>query len=87
MDKNARFDEDGKLIYPCQWIYRVIGEDAVALEKDLRGLFADKTYELKESNKKGKYTAYALSISVESELEREAIHMILKDSPFVKIVM
>jgi len=86
MSNDIKF-EDGKLIYPCEWIYKVIGENAIELEKELISLFSEKKYTLKESNKKGKYTAFSLKIKVKSELERDAIHIILKDSPLVKIVL
>ena len=86
MKNDVKF-EDGKIVYPCNWIYKVIGEDAIALENDIKSLFSEKKHTYRLSNKKGKYTSFSITVNVKSELERDAIHMILKDSPFVKMVI
>lgn len=83
---NPRF-EDNKLVYPCKWIYKLIGEDVQALEDDIRSLFSEKVYTFRESNKKGKYTSFSFELIVDSEMERDSIHMILKESPFIKMVI
>lgn len=76
--------------YPCEWKYKVIGEELKSILGTIDDLLIDKfEYELSPSNisKKGKYYSLNLQVKVESETERDFIYNSLLDNSKIKIVL
>ncbi len=74
--------------YPCEWSYKVIGENVnemiAVIEKAADGM----KYDLQASNisKKGKYKSLNLKVYVEDETARNLVYGILIKSEHIKIV-
>jgi putative lipoic acid-binding regulatory protein len=83
--------------YPCPWSYKVIGRDEddvrravkVTLEVCLDRGSGDRAWELSRSrtSDKGSYVSLNLSLTVNSEEERDALYAGLKDCPEIVMVI
>ena len=75
--------------YPCLWLFKVIGSDPEKLHQALLGVINDRSCNISYSNSSstGKYHCLNLEITVQNENDRNAIYMILKAHPLVKIVL
>jgi uncharacterized protein len=85
-----RLDDKGKVQYPCQWLYKVIGADRDKLEKALIGIIPkdnDVKMEFSNISKKGSYLAFNLDIWVQDEQQRNLIYSKLKKHPDIKAVL
>ena len=82
-------DNNYKLIYPCQWLYKVIGSDQEQLQRAINQVVQDISCSitLSNSSKTGKYHCLNLEITVRNEEERNHIYTALKEHPDVKIVL
>lgn len=78
-----------KIDYPCDWSFKVIGSDPLLIKESIEDDFKGFDYNLCESKKssKGNYTSFNLSLTVESELQRNRFFQILKETPTVKFVI
>jgi putative lipoic acid-binding regulatory protein len=78
-----------KLIYPCQWLYKVIGLDKEELQQAIVQILPNTSCSITPSNssRTGKYHCLNLEISVNNEEERNRIYKELKEHPDVKIVL
>ena len=78
-----------KVIYPCQWLYKVIGSDQEQIQQAIAQVVQDASCSVTPSNSSqtGKYHSYNLEITVHSEDERNRIYQDLKDHPSIKIVL
>ena len=74
--------------YPCKWLYKVIGSDQEELRMALAEIISHGCdISFSNSSSKGKYHCLNLEVTVQSEEERNSIHMALKEHPQVKIVL
>jgi putative lipoic acid-binding regulatory protein len=75
--------------YPCQWLYKVIGDDLEKLHQILLEIVSDDTCNITFSNssRTGKFHCLNLEMTVENEEERNSIYMELKSHPEVKMVL
>ena len=82
-------DNNYKLIYPCQWLYKVIGADQEQLQQAIMQVVQDTSCSITPSNssKTGKYHCLNLEITVQNEEERNRIYADLKEHPDVKVVL
>jgi len=82
-------DSTYKLVYPCEWQYRVIGPDEEQLHQAITHVIRDRSCSIDPSNssKAGKYHCLNLGITVHDEEERNLIYTSLKEHPHVKLVL
>jgi putative lipoic acid-binding regulatory protein len=75
--------------YPCDWSYRVIGEDESAVKIAISEVMGNTKHTLESSNKSsgGKYLSLNLSCKVKSEGERVNIFNMLKAASVIKMVL
>src|SRR5210317_254907 len=75
--------------YPCQWLYKVIGDDLEKLHQILLEIVRDDRCNITFSNssRTGKFHCLNLEMTVENEEERNSIYMELKSHPEVKMVL
>jgi putative lipoic acid-binding regulatory protein len=76
--ENMILGNDGKrpnIYYPCDWDYRIIGDNVEDMLEAVKEATSGLDYELKPSNvsKSGKYFSFNLRLKVLSEDERDAI--------------
>ena len=82
-------DSTYKLVYPCEWLYKVIGSDKEQLHQAITHVIKDSSCSITPSNssKTGKYHCLNLEITVQNEEERNLIYEALKEQPQVKLVL
>jgi len=82
-------DSTYKLVYPCEWQYKVIGSDKDQLHQAITHVIKDSSCSITPSNssKAGKYHCLNLEITVRNEEERNLIYTSLKEHPDVKVVL
>ena len=85
MDKTTT--EKSEIDYPCQWSYRTIGLDVTVMKASVKQLMGDRVYTYNEKNRKGKFISMELSLTVQTEDEREAVFSGLKDAAVFKMVL
>jgi len=75
--------------YPCQWSYRIIGEDEKLLRDAAASAVGNKKYKLSVSNRSsgGKYHSLNLELIVNDEAERLRIFNHLNKDPAIKFVL
>ena len=78
-----------ELDYPCQWLYKIIGQEEDALLCAIKEIFADTEHCLNHSNtsSSGKYISYNVELTVQNEESRNFFYMALKEHPAIKMVM
>jgi putative lipoic acid-binding regulatory protein len=78
-----------ELTYPCDWRYKVIGEERKKLEQAIRDVLLEREHRLEHSNasKSGKYVSLNLDLLVQNEDERQFIYEALKAHQHVKMVL
>lgn len=75
--------------YPCNWVYKVIGEDPRILEELIITACAPASVEITPSHTSsgGKYHSLNASLTVENEAMRLQIYDLLKEHPAVRYVL
>ena len=77
-----------KIDYPCQWLYKVIGNDHGQLRLAIAEIISHECdISFSNSSSKGKYHCLNVELTVQNEEERNSIYMALKEHPKVKIVL
>ena len=78
-----------KLEYPCQWSYRIIGDDEQNLRDAAASAVGNKKFKLSVSNRSagGKYHSLNIELIVKDEAERLAIFKHLQDNDAIKFVL
>lgn len=76
------------ITYPCEWEYRIIGEDEMKVKEAVFEI-APRKYDLQEKNKssKGRFVSLHLKIIVNSEEERNQIFSALCKHKEIKMVI
>ena len=82
-------DSTYELVYPCEWLYKVIGPDREQLHQAITHVIKESSCSITPSNssKTGKYHCLNLEITVQNEEERNLIYEALKEHPDVKVVL
>lgn len=77
------------ITYPCNWQYKIIGEDREAIVNVVSHTLGPREYILTDSNTSsgGRYRSLSLELVVGSEEERLALYSHLAGNPAVKIVL
>jgi putative lipoic acid-binding regulatory protein len=75
--------------YPCQWHYRLIGEERVALIEAINSSVDIHSCVLTEGNisSGGRYISLNLEISVANEAERLRLYQLFSHHPAVRMVL
>jgi len=75
--------------YPCDWQFKVIGENVSLIQQAIREILDKKEYDLQASNisLKGKYKSLSLVVNVASQNERDTIFKNLSESNHIKMVL
>ncbi len=78
-----------KLEYPCNWTYKVIGQEREVLEQAVRDVICERSHSLKHSNQScsGKYLSMNLDLLVHNEDDRNFIYEALKAHQNIKMVL
>lgn len=81
--------EKPEIEYPCNWVYKVIGEDQEEMKNLIVTACAPAEVQITHSHtsSKGKYHSLNASLVVESEEQRLQIYDLLKNHPAVKVVL
>lgn len=81
--------EKPEIEYPCNWVYKVIGEDTDVLKEIIMTACAPVEVEISHSHSssKGKYHSLNASLEVEDEAQRLQIYDLLKKHPAIKVVL
>jgi len=89
MSKINETDQKLELEYPCDWRYKVIGEERKKLEQAIHEVILEREHSLEHSNasKTGKYVSLNLDLLVQNEDERQFIYEALKAHQNVKMVL
>ena len=89
-----RITLDGKnqklnLVYPCLWVYKVIGSHPIKLRKAIDEVIQGRhgNITLSNSSTKGKYHCFNLEMRVDNEESRMTIYEGLRKHPAIKIVL
>lgn len=80
-------DQKPEINYPCDWTYKVIGEDEIKIREAIDNLLgAAGKIKKASSSSKGKYTSLSLVITLQDEAQRNRIYQDLAADPAVKMV-
>ncbi|MDX1296133.1 MAG: DUF493 domain-containing protein [Sulfurimonadaceae bacterium] len=82
-------DQKLELEYPCDWRYKIIGEERAKLEAAIHSVILEREHNLEHSNasRSGKYVSLNLDLLVQNEEERQFIYEALKAHQDVKMVL
>lgn len=84
-------DIEQKLLleYPCNWSYKVVGEERELMEKAIREVVLEREHSIAHSNTSsgGKYISLNLELLVHNEDDRTFIYEALKAHQHVKMVL
>ena len=86
LDSNS---ERPEIIYPCEWIYKVIGKDVDKLISAIAAASLELSYDVTPSNvsKNEKYFSLNFKVTVPSEAARDLIYQKLKNHSDVIMVL
>ncbi len=78
-----------ELDYPCQWRYKLIGQDADMIKQAVKEIILEREHTIDFSNTScsGKYLSMNLDILVQNEDERQFIYESLKAHIHIKMVL
>lgn len=81
--------ENGVIIYPCQWSYRVIGRDREAVREAVETVLAGREFLLyySKASTGGKFHSWHIDLVVVDETERNHLFCQLKGHPAVIMVI
>ena len=84
-------DIEQKLVleYPCNWCYKVVGEEREKLENAIREVIVEREHKISHSNtsRGGKYISLNLDLLVHNEDDRTFIYEALKAHQHIKMVL
>ncbi len=86
---NANRQDKPKVDYPTRWSYRIVGSDEAAIRAHVKACMADREHELVLSRRGrgGRYLSLHLSLHLQEEAERLAIHQQVSDHEAVRFVL
>ncbi len=82
-------EEKLELEYPCNWCYKLIGDDHDTIKDAVKDIVDEREYKLSESNKSksGKYVSMNLDMLVYNDDDRQFIYEALKKHDKLKMVL
>lgn len=82
-------DSENKIEYPCNWIYKVIGENFKTVNTAIAEVLSDRNYKSQKSNmsSKGTYISIKVELIVENEDIRDNIFHSLRRHDDIKMVL
>ena len=84
-----KHDTEKQILYPCRWLYKVIGSDQNRIVEAIEEVVGDIHYTVSLSNtsSKGKYHCLNLELIVSSEKNRNSLYQALKAHPAIIMVL
>ena len=81
--------ENGAIVYPCPWSYRVIGRDREGVRAAVEGVLGGREFLLyyARASSGGKYHSWNIDLVVQDEAERDTLFSKLKSHPAVMVVI
>ncbi len=78
-----------ELTYPCEWRYKIIGQDIELIKCAVKDVILERTHTIDHSNAScsGKYNSMNLDLLVQHEDERQFIYEALKAHQDIKMVL
>lgn len=78
-----------EILYPCEWIYKVIGSDLKQLKDAVFSIIHPKKFTIEESRESqtGKYVSLNVKVIVLNEQERTTYYTNLGKHKCIKIVL
>ena len=78
-----------EITYPCQWQYRIIGEDRAAMHQAIITSVAASTCTITDANSSsgGRYLSLSLEITVHDDAERLRLYQLLAGHPAIRMVL
>ena len=75
--------------YPCQWQYRVIGEDRAAMHEAITTWMPASGYTICDANVSsgGRYLSLSLEVTVNDDAERLRVYQLLAGHPAIRMVL
>ena len=75
--------------YPCQWHYRLIGEERAAILEAIEAALEAEKCIISEGNVSsgGRYLSINLETEVENEAERLRLYQLFSDHPAIRMVL
>jgi uncharacterized protein len=85
---DKRGNEDIGIDYPCEWIYKVIGNDKESVHNAIAGIIQGSEFHINDSNasKTGKYLSFNVTVMVSDEAYRNKIYQAFKEHDDIKFV-
>lgn len=82
-------DQKLELEYPCNWRYKIVGEERELIEKAIHDVILEREHSLEHSNtsRTGKYVSLNLDLLVHNEDDRQFIYEALKAHQHVRMVL
>jgi len=82
-------DKKVEIKYPCEWKYKVIGEEKKEIEDAVKSVMGERPHTLKfsKTSNKGSYHSYELCTLVHNEDDRTEIFRQLKKHDDLKMVL
>jgi len=84
-----KFSEKPKIEYPCEWGYKIIGDDKDKLKAVICEVMGCRDYKQKggNSSSKGKFHSLSTACQVQSQEDRDALFKAFQDHKDVKMVI
>jgi len=81
--------ENGVIVYPCQWSYRVIGQDRDGVREAVEAILSGREFLLfySKGSTGGKYHSWNIDLVVRDEVERNELFALFKSHPAVVMVI
>lgn len=81
--------EKPDIVYPCVWLYKVIGRDQAAIKQAIMSIAAPVPVAItySHSSSSGKYHSFNAEIEVQDEEARLSIYQALHQHPDIKVVL
>jgi hypothetical protein len=75
--------------YPCQWQFRIIGEDRAAMLQAVSTCISASLYTVCEANVSsgGRFLSLNLEVAVNDDAERLHIYQLLAGNPAIRMVL
>ena len=87
MDENSGCKPE--IHYPCQWQYRIIGEDRAAMHQAIATWVAASAGTVCDANVSsgGRYISLSLEVTVHDDAERLRLYQLLAGHPAIRMVL
>jgi putative lipoic acid-binding regulatory protein len=75
--------------YPCQWQFRLIGEDRAAMNQAISTWISASSYTVCDANVSsgGRFLSLSLEVTVNDDAERLHIYQLLAGDPAIRMVL